>query len=75
MTWLDSITDSMDMNLSKLREVVRDRGDWPAVAHTAAQSWTRLSDCKTTANTISAFCPNIFLFLMICGRFNILSWI
>ena len=44
MTWLDSITDSMDMNLSKLREIVRDRGDWPAVAHKAAQSWTRLSD-------------------------------
>ena len=41
--WLDSITDSMDMNLSKLKEIVKDRGAWCAVAHGATKSWTQLS--------------------------------
>ena len=44
MRWFDSITDSMDMNLSKLRETVKDRGAWCAAIHGAAKSWTRLSD-------------------------------
>ena len=38
MKWLDSITDSMDMNLSKLQETVEDRGAWYAVIHGAAES-------------------------------------
>ena len=42
--WLDSITDSIDMNLSKLREIVEDRGAWHAVVHLVSKSWTRLSD-------------------------------
>ena len=42
--WLDSITDSMDMNLSKFQETVKDRGAWYAAVHGAAKSWTRLSD-------------------------------
>ena len=42
--WLDSITDSMDMNLSKLKEIVKDRGSWCAVVHGAAKSQTRLSN-------------------------------
>jgi hypothetical protein len=42
--WLDSITDSVDMNLSKLREIVEGRGAWCATVHEVAKSWTRLSD-------------------------------
>ena len=40
MRWLNGITDSMDMNLSKLRKIVMDREDWCAVVHGAEKSWT-----------------------------------
>ena len=43
MRWLDSITDSTDMNLSKLWQVVKDREAWHAVVHEVAKSQTRLS--------------------------------
>ena len=50
MRWLDSITDSMNMNLSKPQEIVKDREAWQATVHGVTKSWTHLRD-RTAATT------------------------
>ena len=47
MRWWDGITDSTDMNLSKLQEMVKDSEAWRAAVHGVAKSWTRLRDSTT----------------------------
>ena len=57
MRWLDGITSSADINLSKLQKIVEDRGAWHAVVHGVAKSRTQLSDLTTTS--IREFCSGI----------------
>ena len=50
MRWLDGITDSMDMSLNKLQEIVKDRENWYATVFEVTKNQTQLSDSKTTKN-------------------------
>ena len=53
MRWLDGITDSMNMNLSKFQEIVKDREAWYAAVHGATKSWPPLTDRTTTVKVVA----------------------
>ena len=61
--WLDSITDSMDMNLSKLWKTVEDRGTWQAAVHRVEESQAQLRGWMT--RQIQTNCPSVWLYLFV----------
>ena len=70
---VDSITDSMDMNVIKLREVAKDREVWPAADHGVTKSQTRLSNCTTTAKRQKSLLSLGFPCHMRIQRYNYLK--
>ena len=69
MRWLDGITDSIDMSLSKLQKMVKDREAWWTTVHGVTNSWTWLSDWTTATNKKSMTSPlQWWLYLLIWGE-------
>ena len=70
MRWLDTITDLKDMNLSKLQEIVKDKGAWCAVVHGVIKSWTWLRDgtIKTNSKLNSLYSPPQKVHIWECGN-------
>ena len=74
MWWLESIINPTDMNLSKVREIVEDKGAWRAAVHRVLKSRTRLSDSTTTIMLSNIHSIEEYLFLLTFLAFKLLSF-
>ena len=68
MRWLDGITDSMDMSLSELREMVKEREAWSAAVHVVTKHWTQLSN-RTTVHCLREICRHC-LYIHYCSTLS-----